>query len=65
MIKKYWEDALEKIPDLHFELLDVAVGVESIVLYYKSVLSTHAMEVMHFNTEGKVNKVIAHYNHLG
>lgn len=61
-IKNYWEAALKKVPDLHFELIDIAVGVESIVLYYKSVLDTRAMEVMHFNAEGKVNKVIAHYS---
>ena len=60
-IKKYWKDALKKVPDLHFELLDVAVGVSSITLYYKSVLNTRAMEVMFFDDSGKVCKVIAHY----
>ena len=61
-IKQYWEDALEKVPDLHFELLYTTLGVTSIALYYKSVFNTHAMEVMFFNDEGKVEKVIAHYS---
>lgn len=61
-IKKYWEDALQKVPDLHFELLDITLGVTSIALFYKSVFDTRAMEVMFFNDEGKVEKVIAHYS---
>lgn len=61
-IKDYWEDALKKVPDLHFELIDIAVGVESIVLYYKSVMESRAMEVMYFNDDGKVHNVVAHYN---
>ena len=61
-IKQYWASALKKVPDLHFELLDIAVGIDSIVVYYKSVLATRAMEVMYFDPEGKVCKVIAHYS---
>ena len=61
-IKKYWEDSLQKVPDLHFELLDITLGVTSIALYYKSVFDTRAMELMCFNDEGKVEKVIAHYS---
>ena len=34
----YWRRALERIPDLHFEVLDVFPGVGSIVIYYKAVL---------------------------
>jgi len=61
-VRKYWEDALQKVPDLHFELLDVTFGVTSIALCYKSVFNTRAVEVMYFNDEGKVEKVIAHYS---
>jgi len=61
-VRKYWEDALQKVPDLYFELLDVTFGVTSIALYYKSVFDTRAMEVMYFNNEGKIEKVVAHYS---
>jgi hypothetical protein len=30
--RKYWAAALQKVPDLHFELLDVTEGVGSIAL---------------------------------
>lgn len=60
-VAAYWSKALEKIPDLHFELYDVAFGVGSIALYYKSVMNKKAMEIMFFNEEGKVNRMVAHY----
>jgi hypothetical protein len=63
-VRAYWEAAIKKLPDLHFELLDVAVGVDSIALYYKSVLNKLSIEVMFFDKNNKVVKVIAHYTDL-
>jgi hypothetical protein len=60
-VADYWKKALEKIPDLHFELYEVCTGVNSIVLYYKSVMNRNAIELMFFDEEGKVNKMFAHY----
>ncbi len=60
-VADYWRKALQKLPDLHFELLDVTSGVDSVALYYKSVLDKKSIEVMFFNEAGKVNKIIAHY----
>lgn len=57
----YWRQALIKLPDLHFELIDVTISVDSIALYYKSVMNKNTIEVMFFNEDGKVNKIIAHY----
>jgi len=60
--RRYWAAALQKVPDLHFELVDIAQSVSSVALYYKSIMGKMAIEVMWFNECGKVNKVIAHYN---
>ncbi len=60
--RQYWSTALQKVPDLLFELVEVTQGVASIALYYKSFMGKMAVETMFFNDEGKVNKVIAHYN---
>jgi hypothetical protein len=49
------------MPELHFELIDAALGVDSVVVYYKSVLNKLAIEVMFFDEDGCVNKVVAHY----
>lgn len=56
----YWAKALQRSPDLHFELITTLVGISSITLYYKGVRGLSA-EVFHFNLEGKVTKAYAHY----
>ena len=60
-VKEYWISALKKVPDLNFELLDITKSVNSVALYYKSVLNKNAIEVMFFDDNGKINKIIAHY----
>jgi hypothetical protein len=58
----YWRTALERIPDLRFELLDVFTCVNSITIYYKAVLGKLATEVLFLNQDGKAYKALAHYN---
>lgn len=60
-LKDYWEIGLEKFPDLNFEIISVAEGVNSIAIYYKTVLDKTAIEVLHFNENGVVNKLHAYY----
>lgn len=61
-VADYWRRALEKMPDLRFELIDVTVGVNSVAVYYRSVLNKLATEVMFFGHDGKVNNVVVHYS---
>ncbi len=63
-VAEYWKKALVKIPDLHFELVDVAESVNSIALYYKAVMNKMCIEVMFFDEQGLVNKMVAHYTNL-
>ena len=58
----YWGNALEKYPDLRFELIDVLSGVDSVVIYYHSILGKKAVEFFLFDASGKVYKAIAHYD---
>jgi ketosteroid isomerase-like protein len=60
-VAAYWEKALQRIPNLHFTLLDVTESVDSLALYYVSVMNKKAIEVMFLNENGKVYKMIAHY----
>lgn len=60
-LRMYFGTGLSMFPDLEFELLQVFVGVSSLVLHYKSVHDTLAAEVMVLNPQGKVAKVLAHY----
>jgi hypothetical protein len=61
-LRAYFLKGLEAYTDLHFELIEVLEGVNSVVLYYHSVKNLMSAEVMVFNEKGKVSKVIAHYN---
>ena len=61
--RNYWEAALERVPDLRFTLKEVMQGVDSIALYYESVMGKMAIEVMFFDEEGKISKVLAHYSY--
>jgi hypothetical protein len=60
-VRKYWKAALNKFPNLHFELQTVLVGATSIVLYYKTNFDRIAAEVLFFNENGLVERAAAHY----
>ncbi len=53
-IKPYWSMALTAQPPLLFELIDVFVGVSSVIIYYRSVGRQCVCESFTFNNEGKV-----------
>jgi ketosteroid isomerase-like protein len=61
-VRAYWANALERLPDLHFDLIEVLAGVDSITIYYHAVLGKRAAEVLFFDANGKVRWGIAHYN---
>lgn len=56
----YWTKALQRIPDLHFELVTTLIGIDSITLYYRGHRGMSA-EVMHFGRNRKVIRAYAHY----
>lgn len=60
-LKDYFSKALQKYPDLHFELYHELKGSHSIVLFYRSVNNSFSAEYMELNKEGQVTKVRAHY----
>ncbi|MBS1618156.1 MAG: nuclear transport factor 2 family protein [Bacteroidetes bacterium] len=58
----YWGAALRKYTDLRFELIDILYGVDTVVIYYRSILGKKSAEVFLFDSSGKVRKAIAHYD---
>ncbi|UCA61616.1 nuclear transport factor 2 family protein [Chryseobacterium rhizoplanae] len=61
-VREYWRKALDKFPDLRFNLIHSTEGVGSVALFYKSIMDKHAVEVMFFNEEEKISKMYAHYD---
>jgi hypothetical protein len=58
----YWSKALSLIPDLHFELIAVLSGVDSITIHYRGARGRLAAEVFFFDRSHKVTKAFAHYS---
>ena len=52
---------LEAYPALQFDFIRVYVGVQSCVLEYRSVNGLRAAEMLEFDEQGKVQRVLAHY----
>jgi hypothetical protein len=57
----YWSKALARIPDLHFELIDVLTGANSVAINYWGRGRRRACEVFFFDETGKVVEAAAHY----
>jgi hypothetical protein len=61
-VEAYWRKALGLVPDLHFDLVSVLAGANSITLYYKGARGRLVAEVLHFDAEQKVSRAFAHYD---
>lgn len=60
-LRRYWTLALEGNPDLHFDLLGVYAGIDSIVIQYRNQVGGLVSEVLIFR-DGLV--VEGHATHL-
>ena len=60
-IRSYWQQALQRWPDLRFELISVCVGVRSVVLHYRGARDRLVAEVFEFNAQCQVSRAMAHY----
>lgn len=60
-ITPYWQKGLAATPPLHFELIHVFVGVNSLVLHYRRASGMLAAETLIFNEDRLVIQGIAHY----
>ncbi len=48
-LRTYWAYALGRNPELHFELLDVSLGTDVIVISFRHQTGVHANEVFIFD----------------
>jgi len=61
-VRKYWEKSLAQSPGLRFELIEVLIGADSLVVYYHNITrDKKAAEVFIFNKDGQVIKSMANY----
>jgi hypothetical protein len=60
-LREHFSRGLKAFPALRFDLIRVYEGVRSCVVEYSSVDGLRTAELMEFNHEGKVRRVLAHY----
>lgn len=60
-LRQYFEMALMRNPDLHFDLKHIMIGVKSITLIYTRNNSMLASEVMILNNYGLISEGLSHY----
>jgi ketosteroid isomerase-like protein len=48
-LRRYWQEGVRRIPDLHFELLGVYTGIHTLVLNYRNQRGGLASEVLVFD----------------
>jgi len=63
-IRACWTRALERVPDLRLDLVQVLVGVESVTLYCRTVFGRLAAEVLYVDRRGKVVRTVVHYSEM-
>jgi predicted ester cyclase len=61
-VREYFRRGLAAYPELHFDLKDLLVGLNSLVLYYTNQKGTRTGELMEVSADGKVKRVVAHYS---
>lgn len=59
-LRAYWGQALERLPDLKFQSINVVPDVNGISLVYLSVRNLYAVETMTFGDNGLVREVHCH-----
>lgn len=48
-LRDYWREGLRRIPDLHFEIVDLYVGVHTLVINYRNQNGGLVSEVLTFD----------------
>ncbi|MCI0746168.1 MAG: nuclear transport factor 2 family protein [Verrucomicrobia subdivision 3 bacterium] len=60
-LRDYFARGLQAFPTLRFDFIRLYSGVRSCVLEYHSVSGLRTAELMEFDAQGKVRRVLAHY----
>jgi len=61
-LRSYFQLGLDAFPNLRFDLIDVLVGVSSVVLLFNNQRGTQTAEFMELDPNGGVIRVVAHYS---
>ena len=60
-LRAYWGTALKRLPNLHFELIDIFVSPNSIVVFYRNDREQKICEYLRLDDEGKIRQGSANH----
>lgn len=60
-VAAYWQNALSRMPDLHFTHVATCVGANSVAIHYRGPGGRLSIEVFFFDEAGLVVRAAAHY----
>jgi ketosteroid isomerase-like protein len=61
-LREYWGLALQRLPNLHFDLIEIYVSPDSLVVFYQNERGQKICEYLRLDAEGKIRQGSA--NHL-
>ncbi len=60
-LREYWAAALAKVPDLHFDLNDLLVSPDSVVVHYTNERGGKVCEYLRLGADGKIAQGSGNY----
>jgi ketosteroid isomerase-like protein len=60
-IRVFWAKALEHVPNLRFELIDLVVSPDSVVVFYQNERGRKVGEFLRLDAQGKIAQSSANY----
>jgi ketosteroid isomerase-like protein len=60
-IREYWATALAGLPDLHFDLIDLFVSPDSVVVLYENERGKRICEYLRLDAHGKIAQASGNY----
>jgi hypothetical protein len=60
-LREYWGAALDRYPELRFQLFRAYAGPHSLILHYQSVQGLIGAECLELDGAGLIRRVLAHY----
>ena len=60
-VREFWATALTHVPDLHFELIDLFLSPDSVVVLYRNERGRNICEYLRLDAKGKIVQASGNY----
>jgi ketosteroid isomerase-like protein len=60
-VREYWAFALERVPDVHFELIDLYTSPDSLIVFYLNERGGKVCEYLRLDASGKIAQGSGNY----